>query len=126
MSRLPLYVTNPLYYNSIYTSFPFFALEKMKASLPRQGIADEYTFMRPVQVSVPNILNTSLASRPYFVTPPTSRSHMGLRIRLPVARLFTIVMKKHVTMLWLAFLFLVLATRNNTYTNIVELTCYFP
>ena len=118
VSQLPLYATNLLYYNSIYTSFPFFAPKKMEASQSRQleGIADKYTFTCPIPVSVPNILNTSLTSRPYFVTPPTSRSHMGLRIQLPVADLFSIVMKRHVTMptwLWLAFLFLVIATRES-------------
>jgi linoleate 10R-lipoxygenase len=59
VSLLPLYVTNPLYYNSTYLCFPFFT-----PNLTRQGIADTYTFTRPVPVSLPNILNTSLASRP--------------------------------------------------------------
>ena len=89
--RLQLYVPNPLYCNSTNTWFPLFIPEKMKANLTWQGIADKYTFTRPV--SVPKILNTSMASRSPSVTPPTLRSHMGSRIRLPVADLFPIVIK---------------------------------
>ena len=63
--QLPLYVANPLYYNSTYACFPFLTSERSKASLTRQGIADKYTFTRPVLVSLSSILNTlSLASRP--------------------------------------------------------------
>jgi hypothetical protein len=106
--QLLLYVTHPLDYSSTYTCFLFFTPE-MKASLTRQGIAGKYTFTHPVPVSVPDILNISLALRPSSVTPPTSRSHMESRIRLPVADLFSIVMKRHSAMptwLWLAFSFL--------------------
>jgi hypothetical protein len=106
--QLLLYVTHPLDYSSAYTCFPFFT-PKMKASLTRQGIAGKYTFTHPVPVSVPDILNISLASGLSSVTPPTSRSHMESKIRLLVADLFSIVAKRHSAMptwLWLAFSFL--------------------
>ncbi|KAF8878550.1 heme peroxidase [Infundibulicybe gibba] len=57
-------------FNSVYGCFPFFTPEKMKDSLTKQGIADQYTFERPIPTRVPKVLNT-LTGIKYVFTDPT-------------------------------------------------------
>ncbi|KAJ4490906.1 heme peroxidase [Lentinula aciculospora] len=45
-------------FNSVYACYPFFTPQKMKDSLTRQKIADQYTFTRPVPAPIPKVLNT--------------------------------------------------------------------
>jgi len=122
--RLPLYLANPFYYNSTYNYFPFFTPEKSTASLTRQGIADKYTFTRPVPVSLPNILNTSLASRP-------SSGPCPLQGPIWDEGSGSVLDRDEKTghdaglALVSVLIFVVIAARNDTYTNIVDLTCYF-
>ncbi|KAF8630934.1 hypothetical protein AX17_005291 [Amanita inopinata Kibby_2008] len=44
-------------YDSIYGCFPFFTPQKMKESLTKQGIAERYTFDRPVAAPIPKVLD---------------------------------------------------------------------
>ncbi|KAJ3844035.1 heme peroxidase [Lentinula raphanica] len=45
-------------YNSVYACYPFFTPQKMKESLTRRKLADQYTFIRPVPARIPKVLNT--------------------------------------------------------------------
>ncbi|KAF8579879.1 heme peroxidase [Ramaria rubella] len=56
-------------FNSSYTTFPFFTPATMKASLTHQGIADRYTFTRPVASPIPKILNTFTGIKTVFNDP---------------------------------------------------------
>ncbi|KAJ7584626.1 heme peroxidase [Mycena floridula] len=56
-------------FNSTYGCFPFFTPAKMKDSLTRQGIADRYTFTRPVAAVVPKVLNTFTGIKYVFDDP---------------------------------------------------------
>ena len=51
----------------------------MKASLTRQGIADKYTFTRPVPVSVPKILNTFTGIKTVFSDPTHFKVPYGIK-----------------------------------------------
>ncbi|KAJ7469076.1 heme peroxidase [Mycena latifolia] len=54
---------------SVYGCFPFFTPEKMKQSLTTQGIADQYTFQRPVPVPEVKVLNTFTGIKYVFDDP---------------------------------------------------------
>jgi len=45
-------------FNSVYSCFPFFTPQKMKDSLTKQGLAERYTYDRPVATPIPKVLNT--------------------------------------------------------------------
>jgi hypothetical protein len=101
----------------------------MKASLTKQGIADKYTFTRPVPVSVPKILSTFTAIKTVFSDPTHFKVPYG--IKDPATSGGSIldcdVKTRHDADLALVSVFLcVLAAHNDTYRNITDLTCNFP
>jgi linoleate 10R-lipoxygenase len=48
-------------YNNIFSLFPFFTPSTMNVNLRKQGIADQYTFDRPVAIMESKVLNTFTA-----------------------------------------------------------------
>ncbi|KAJ7174160.1 heme peroxidase [Mycena crocata] len=68
-------------FNSVYGCFPFFTPQKMKQSLTTQGIAENYTFDRPVPAPEPKVLNTFTGIKYVFNDPgrfPTVYDMKGL------------------------------------------------
>jgi cytochrome P450 len=61
-------------FNNVYGVFPFFTPTKMKESLTRLGIADRYTFDRPVPTRKPVILNTFTGINVVFNAPTKFRN----------------------------------------------------
>jgi linoleate 10R-lipoxygenase len=55
--------------NTVYGVFPFFTPVKMKDSLTKQGLAERYTFDRPVPERTPVVLNTFQAIKAVFNDP---------------------------------------------------------
>ena len=51
----------------------------MKDSLTKQGVADKYTFTRPVPVSVPKILNTFTGIKTVFSDPTHFKVPYGIK-----------------------------------------------
>lgn len=66
---LPFIYRFPYIQNSTYGCFPFFTPKKMQESLTRQGIANQYTFTRPVATCVPKVLNTFTGIKYVFNDP---------------------------------------------------------
>ena len=67
--------------NSVYTCFPFFTPQKMKTSLSRLQLVDQYTFTRPIATPIPKILNTFTGIKYVFNSPlifPTAYDMSGL------------------------------------------------
>ncbi|KAJ7436075.1 heme peroxidase [Mycena galericulata] len=56
-------------YNSVYACYPLFTPQKMRQSLTAQGIADKYTFERPVPAPQPKILKTFIGIKQVFNDP---------------------------------------------------------
>ncbi|KAI0732597.1 heme peroxidase [Fomitopsis betulina] len=61
----------PLHYppNSVYALFPFFTPATTRQNLTKLGIADKYTYERPVAQPVPKVLNTLTGIRHVFSDP---------------------------------------------------------
>ena len=99
----------------------------MKASLTRQGIADKYTFTRPVPVSVPKVLNTFTAIKTVFSDPTHFKVPYG--IKDPATSGGSILDQdektRHDADLALVRI-LVTSARNDTYTNLTDYAFYFP
>jgi linoleate 10R-lipoxygenase len=55
--------------NSVYACYPLFTPQKMKQSLTAQGIADKYTFERPVPAREPKIFKTFKGIKQIFNDP---------------------------------------------------------
>ncbi|KAJ6481195.1 heme peroxidase [Mycena vulgaris] len=70
-------------YNSVYACYPLFTPQKMKQSLTNQGIAEKYTFNRPIPAVQPKILKTFTGIKYVFNDPSRFRtiyedlSHVG-------------------------------------------------
>nr|GAT46932.1 heme peroxidase [Mycena chlorophos] len=58
-------------YNSVYTCFPFFTPQKMRTSLTKLKLADQYTFTRPIAVPITTVLNNFAAIDFVFKDPKT-------------------------------------------------------
>ncbi|KAF8662084.1 hypothetical protein AX16_001194 [Volvariella volvacea WC 439] len=56
-------------FNSVYGCFPFFTPQKMKDSLTRQGIAERYSYTRPITARIPKVLNTFTGIKYVFNDP---------------------------------------------------------
>ncbi|EIM82504.1 heme peroxidase [Stereum hirsutum FP-91666 SS1] len=71
--KLPQLLTRhlPRHYpfNSVYSCFPFFTPQKMKQTLTRMEIAQNYTFDRPQPAPVTKVLNTFAAIKKVFGDP---------------------------------------------------------
>ena len=59
-----------VFQNSVYGCFPFFTPQHMKESLTRQGIADRYTYTRPVATRIPKVIDTFTGIK-YIFNDPT-------------------------------------------------------
>ena len=101
----------------------------MKASLTRQGVANKYTFTRPVPVSVPKILNTFTGIKTVFSDPTHFKVPYG--IKDPATSGGSILdcdeKTRHDADLALVSVFLcIIAVRNDINRNITDHACYFP
>ena len=101
----------------------------MKASLTKQGLADKYTFTRPVPVSVPKILNTFTGIKTVLSDPTRFKVPYG--IKDPATSGGSILdcdeKTRHDADLALVGIFIcVFAAQYDTYGNITDPACYFP
>ncbi|KAJ7278558.1 heme peroxidase [Mycena rebaudengoi] len=61
-------------FNSVYACYPLFTPQKMKQSLTAQGVAQKYTFDRPVSTPPVKILNTFTGIKKVFNDPARFRT----------------------------------------------------
>lgn len=101
----------------------------MRASLTKQGIADKYTFTRPLPVSVPKILNTFTGIKTVLSDPTRFKVPYG--IKDPATSGGSILdcdeKTRHDADLALVSIFIfVVAAQIDIYGNITDPSCNFP